>query len=576
MLNILRKPLFWFSLIFLIWGANRMMSFDQPQPLSADGRGYYFYLPAILLQGDPSYDKTFEAESKYYDHSTQFHIFQDKEGNKYNKFFPGIAVLQVPFFGAACFASLVLGEEVNGFTPVFGNFFYLGYLVYTLLGIILFVKCVKIMYPNGRYYDVFAILVFLATPLIYYSFEIVLSHNITFFLFGLFTYLLLLLTQDFTLKKVFYIGLVLGLITIVRPTNALVILVVPFVLGSWGNTKQFFSNLFAERGKYLAVGLVGFLSMLMILFSIWKWQSGHWIYWPYTGEGFNWSSPKFLENLFSFRIGVFLHSPILILAFIALIISFKKQLFRNSFFVIYFLVITYVISSWWCWDYESTFGNRPFIEHFFFLLFPLVAWFTSRRKLLLSMMLLFAVLSIVRYGEYVSGFMVNQRFRADNYFQSMMFWEHKNKDRWTYNITCQPYGERILDTNIIDIPGITQFTQEQEFGLNAIRKFGSDSAHKRFYIRVNFERRSKEPLDEVFFVIDTKSDNPNERYYCAISVHDDLYAGIDEWDDVEISWSVPNNLGVYDEFLCYIWNKSKKEFDLRNYGVNYEVYEVKD
>ena len=43
----------------------------------------------------------------------------------------------------------------------------------------------------------------------------------------------------------------------------------------------------------------------------------------------------------------------------------------------------------------------------------------------------------------------------------------------------------------------------KEFALDVHQPFGDESAHKRYYIKVSFERRSKEPLDEVLFIIDT-------------------------------------------------------------------------
>lgn len=576
MYKLIRQPLFWFSILFLIWGMFRTMSLEQPKYLSADGRGYYFYLPAIFIQGDPTYEATFEAESKYYQHSTQYHIFQDKDGNHYDKFFPGIAVLESPFFGLACIVSYLTGEEVNGFSPTFGNFFFLGYFIYTLLGLVLFVKCAQIMYPDGKWYAAIAIAAFFATPLLYYSFEIVLSHNFTFFLFGLFTFLLLKLKQEITAKRVFLLGLVLGLIIITRPTNALVVLITPFILGGLDETRAFFTQLFSQRGKLLFTGILGVFLMLFVLFSIWKWQSGHWIYWPYKGEGFNWGNPRIFENLFSFRIGLFLHTPLIILAIIGLFADFRKKYFANSFFLIYFLVITYVISAWWCWDYESTYGNRPYIEHTFFLLLPLIGWVRKKGKLLLPLIGLCALLGIIRYGEYLSDFMVNQRFTASNYIESLAFWKKENKGRWTYNITCQPYGDRIVDKLLIDQPGITHFDAGKEFALESHQEFLKKKGNYRYFIRVSFAQKSLAPLDDVIFVIDTESDNPEDRYYCAIPVYDDRLAGIGKWDDVLIEWAIPNNLSVYKSFKCYVWNKAKRTFDLKDFKVNYEVYEVKD
>jgi hypothetical protein len=126
---------------------------------------------------------------------------------------------------------------------------------------------------------------------------------------------------------------------------------------------------------------------VFIQLACWKWQSGEWIKWSYNGEGFNFLRPQLIAGFFSFRIGLFLHVPIMLLAILGGIILFRKQPFQALIWVLYFVLNSWLIFSWWCWDYESSFGPRAFTEHLFFLLIPVVHFVVRYQKWLVVLCL---------------------------------------------------------------------------------------------------------------------------------------------------------------------------------------------
>jgi hypothetical protein len=102
-----------------------------------------------------------------------------------------------------------------------------------------------------------------------------------------------------------------------------------------------------------------------------KYVSGHWWYNAYGSEGFFFNHPHAWAGLFSFRKGFFIYSPcmLLILPGFYLALS-QKKVFAVS-VLVFSLLYTYVIFSWWCWWYGGGLGCRPMIDIYAVLAFPL-------------------------------------------------------------------------------------------------------------------------------------------------------------------------------------------------------------
>ena len=285
-------------------------------------------------------------------------------------------------------------------------------------------------------------LLYVGSPLLFYCFNSPsYSHNYSFFLFGLFTFQVLRLNGEINDRKLFGLGLILGLIFLIRPTNFLIVLMIPFIIG---DRKSFFiliNNIFKKKIKNTLIFSCGFFISLSFLFFIWKWETGNWIIWSYNGEGFNFLSPQLFSSLFSFRIGLFLQIPLLFLSLFGLFILFFYNRFQAIFWSIYFIGNLWIFSSWWCWDFESPFGNRPYTEHLFFLLIPIIHLKIKYRFITSLSIFILTMIGFVRYYEVTSGYMTNQRFTKDNYFESLLFWKPQNAGRWNFTRSCVPFGK---------------------------------------------------------------------------------------------------------------------------------------
>jgi hypothetical protein len=547
--------------------------------VSSDGTGYYAYLPAFFIYHDNHFEKTAAVERNVRHIEQQHYLIYDQTGQKYNKCFPGIAVLQTPFFFLSCFFAWIFGQNVDGYGDIFIVGFYLGSLFYTLAGIFFFNQVLKRLFPD--FTDVIQWLVplfYLATPMIYYTILTPsISHGYSFFLFALFTWLILKLKADFTLKIIFFLGLTLGAIALIRPTNILVVLIVPFLLGSWEETKRFFTNLFQQKGKFLILGSIAFAALFGILFFSWKWQTGNWIIGAYNGEGFNFGSAKIFQSLFSFRIGLFLHSPIFVLSILGLISLFFQNRFKVFWFLLYFGVNVYVISSWWCWDYESSFGARPYTEHAIFLILPMLTLLTNWKKWVTVSFIFCALIGLNRLYASATGIFVNQRFTRQNYIASLNIWNPKNHNRWNFTVACEPFGKKIEEIVLFSNPAETE-VKSTDLYLNTVDfSFPRDRKGKRFYVTALLEKQNLDAdWSDVFLVIDANSKDEKLRHYQAVPLYNDRFEAKNTWTKFVFEESADIDcLKQYDVVRIYIFNSGKKHFKLRNVQFKINLYQNK-
>jgi hypothetical protein len=113
----------------------------------------------------------------------------------------------------------------------------------------------------------------------------------------------------------------------------------------------------------------------LIFLQFWNIHSQHgiWQFNAYSTEEFDFlTNPKIPEVLFGFRKGLFVYSPFLLLIFPALWFLYRSNRFALLWFLIFTLIYTYVLASWWCWYYGGSLGMRAMIDIFPVLIIPIV------------------------------------------------------------------------------------------------------------------------------------------------------------------------------------------------------------
>ena len=188
------------------------------------------------------------------------------------------------------------------------------------------------------------------------------SHAYSFSLIIIFSYLTILWYERPTVTKSLAIGFIFGLITLIRPVNALVSLF--FIFWDVKNILDVKNRILfiVKKSWLLILALIPFIMVWFPQFYYWKVVSGHYLYYSYGDERFFFGNSHILEGLFSVRKGWLFYTPIMFFPIIGMPLVWK---YMRSFFIpiiITFAFCIYIFFSWWCWWYGGSFGMRPMVD----------------------------------------------------------------------------------------------------------------------------------------------------------------------------------------------------------------------
>ncbi len=339
-----------------------------------DSSGYYLYLPASFIHHDIEHLRytTFARETEAglaTDSSSNREIGETYifKGRPIIKYTCGIAILESPAFFVAHYAAPLLGYKQNGYTKVYLFCILFWNVLFSLMGLFILRITLRTFFSD----NVTAMVLFLigcGTNLFYFSsYNTGMSHG---YLFTLYALLLLYTIRFFTNYSVssgIFLGLSAGLITLVRPNEVYCILV-PMLYGVTSPLQlvEKIKTVFSKTAFYVAV----VTALICVLPQIIYWYSltGHFVFYSYGAEAFDFRHPKIIDGLFGFKNGWYAYTPVMLFASLGIVI----MLLRSNKFLLAILSILplhiYIIYSWWCWVYMGGLGSRPMIE-----LYPLMA-----------------------------------------------------------------------------------------------------------------------------------------------------------------------------------------------------------
>ena len=209
------------------------------------------------------------------------------------------------------------------------------------------------------------------------------------------------------------LGLTAGLIVLVRHTNVLFLLV--FVLYGAGTGTAVTTRareLWRHRAQLALVAAAGMLVLTPQLLIYYQ-ATGHFLVSSYGEQAFYWSSPRVVEVLFGVRKGLFFWSPLLLLAAAGLALLMRSSRPAAAFVVagvLFLAVNTYVIASWWDWQFGGSFGHRGYVDALPLFALGLAAAFegaarqgAGTRHALAVVVVMLAALSVFQMLQYWYG-----------------------------------------------------------------------------------------------------------------------------------------------------------------------------
>lgn len=325
--------------------------------IGSDGIGYYAYVRSIGIDHDIDFANEYQRLYPAVDLSQ----LKTSTGLTANHFAVGPAILWLPFFIVAHLISLALQSlgfsvTTDGYSYTYQAAVCIGSVFYGFFGMMLMHRTTRRLFADTAL--VACVLLLLATNYIYYLIvEPSMSHMCSLFATSLMMYIWITTRPTGRLRECFAIGLAGGLIGLVRLPD-ITLLLMPLL------DFMFLRASIFEKGKRIVAVVAGFFSVFWIQMLVWNTLNGNQLLsgYPVKGEqGFSWFSPHLLEVLASTQHGLFTWHPILLFAFIGLVLLNRIDRWLSALLLLGFFSQAYLIASWWGWTQGDSFGGRMFV-----------------------------------------------------------------------------------------------------------------------------------------------------------------------------------------------------------------------
>jgi hypothetical protein len=404
-------------------------------------------------------------------------------------------------------------------------------------------------------------------------------------------------------------GLFGGLIILVRPTD-IVSWLIPVFWGI-GSFKDLFKKIRFQFNYFLV-----FLAIAFIVFFpqmlYWKMFAGSWLYNSYNnpGEGLDLLGPHTFKFLFSYRKGWLIYTPLMIFAFLGILISArdKSKIFLSL--ILFTLFNLWITSSWTCWWYAGSFSSRAMVQSYAVMMIPLGFFirFAVSQKRIFSLAGRTALLMLIFFcmfqtWQYIQGILKPDRMTKAFYWNTFASVE---------NIPANEkylLKDKFLGTDTIPNPGNFKVTKEYIFNFN--NQYGLDVETASRFVQLENETDYSLKLDSAKIFYTILEDNyfkMTDKYYAYFRVEGDIFntgtsnnnpvdlvrhmshkgktygyssTKIDVadtgttlgWREFKIDYIFPDVRKPEDKFKTYFWLRGKEPVYIKN--IKAQVLEAK-
>ncbi|MBX2972655.1 MAG: hypothetical protein KF797_06100 [Flavobacteriales bacterium] len=416
------------------------------ETIRSDARGYYGYLQAIFIRGDLGSEPFDGTYIKY------------SGGATLNKYYCGTSLLMAPWFGIGhAFALADPQSPKNGLSEYEQKAIGVGAWVYLLLGLLALRALFRSLgIRDGVIAWTLAALV-LGTPLLQYAaMQPGWSHVYSFAAIAAFLLAVHRVSTGAKAGWTIAAGALLGLVVLIRPVNAMVLLAVPLVAVE--GLGALVRRLMGQRATIPAA--LACIAVFAIQPLLWFAQTGSFYAYGYQGEGFHWTRPEVVKVLIGFRRGLFLWTPFMLLPALSAVLLWRMDRARSATALLYWAASTYIISSWWIWYYGGGFASRVYIDHYPVLVLPMVlvlqrwqgmAWVATR-----IFMALCIALNLAQLWQYHNGFLHHESMDRAKYMYTFLRFDEAHRDKLGGNYQTAPYNPNGMEVVLEETCGMDQ------------------------------------------------------------------------------------------------------------------------
>jgi hypothetical protein len=520
-------------------------------PFTWDFFGYYVYLPLYFIYDQiPMMDLSLmESLNAKYHISSSFYQFNfHPESNSFSTRYPiGVSLFYLPFFGIAHAYAILTGSVADGFSAPYqiscllGGMFYFSYALFLL-------RWCLLRYFKDATVAMVLFLICLSTNLMAEGFDRMVAspHALGFVCYTAVFYYTIRWHEQFKKRDAFLLGISLGLCIVVRASEVICVLI-PLLwnVTSWNSFQEKMRGIWKNYAWHLLILISAMFFIGLPQMMYWKIHSGHWIYYSYqnAGEGFDFLSPHTVSFLFSFRKGWFIYTPIMIFAYLGFYALYQKH--KNIFYpvIIFSLLSLWIVSSWTCWYYACSYGNRGIVQSYAILTIPLAAF-------------LEALLYMKKWIRYSVFSLIGGLFLLT----SFQFWQFRHQilecDRmtWTYYKNAFMKVDKVEENkkNMLIDRSLSKQSMNEYYGLNYQEKiiFSSD-----------FENTADFPVSTDYSTSGNKSWIVHELYSQSL---DEPYENITDqdhaWIQVSFDYLLEDSTSNFKPFLCIQFNHHDQSY----------------
>lgn len=539
--------------------------------ITGDSYGYYAYLPTLFYGNDFSYNHVKEKELSYFNAKYyNGYLNKTEEGKDVNKYFSGVALLSIPFFFVAHILAPLFDYPQDGYSAIYQVLFYLGAIFYFFLGLVFLSKTLKNIGFSNRSVILTIVFVALGTHLFYYSFYRALSHVFSFSIISAFFCLLsqFQLSDKTNQKKLmFLILLTFGLICIVRPTNGLVLFIVPFFIKDF--TKYIKS--------IISIQFIGFLIPIGVQLLVWKILVGKWIVFSYANEGFYFSKPFLFETFLGPNYGLFLYTPMLLISLVGFAVAIKQNK-KYIYPLLVSILALYIISAWWCWGYLAPFSIRPAVDMLPILALPMAFLLEHVRykKVLVTIGFVFIFLNIVNTIQVEKGIISASKMTYGNYAKTFLKLNSNAANLVGGCIEPAPFGKIVKSYELPKIASVSTHKKWDEQLLFSHRYFTQENGNRaHLIISYDILNQSDNNLSGVKIAVDSYGEFHGNKQ--VTNAYHYLHQKEGEKDHVEMQFIISPSKYAVNYSVCdiYLLNEQGKKVTLENFSATINEYSSK-
>ena len=544
--------------------------------INSDGKGYYAYLPAIFIYHDLQFRFVEQYEYQYYpSNKSVFKEFrQDDGGHVVNKYFPGLAIIWLPFFLFGHFMALLEIFPQDGYSLPYQYAIAFSAFLFLWLGAKWLMKLLKCFGADAGTAAWLTALVTLGTNLVFYVIvEPSMTHVYSFALITGFLYAGFRFFHDYQPKWFVRTLLSFTLIFLIRPTNGLLLLMLPFLAGSFQVMKDSFGKVLSDK-KTLLRGVIQVLILISIPVILWILQTGRPFVYSYGEEKLNFLSPNIFHILFSFNRGWFIYTPVALVSMIGFAGLYRANKFRAAWLMAFLVVFIYTLSCWWVWYYASKCGQRVFID-----IYPVVAllllflWQMIKRPLLrlvfAGIMVLLVAFNMMQFYQHARWIFAPYTITGEIYSDCMFSFSRKTKVylpeegivkiKSSMNDMEKDYGHGWMNPRTLNDTvyhgGHWSSKADRKIPYSAGLETATDSLFSTAnrIIRIKAYVFSPKEITEGTLVVDYQNQGKSLSYNQFIL---DEFVPADIWTPIEVAFYVPVKFPKTGSVKIYFFNPS--------------------